>query len=111
MSNLLSKNTHFSKRAFISGSRASIFTSMFLPGKASNAGGVATSALEMSQNSARRPWCFEKVDRRLKEIMVNLYHNIDDAAREYGMEDDYVDGANIAGFKKVADAMIAQGIV
>ena len=84
---------------------------LFLPGKASNAGGVATSALEMSQNSGRRAWSFEKVDRRLKNIMVNLYHNIDDAAREYGMEDDYVDGANIAGFKKVADAMIAQGIV
>ena len=84
---------------------------LFLPGKASNAGGVATSALEMSQNSERMSWSFEEVDAMLKEIMVNLYHKIDDAAREYGMENDYVDGANIAGFKKVADAMLAQGIV
>ena len=84
---------------------------LFLPGKASNAGGVATSALEMSQNSERQSWSFEKVDATLKEIMVNLYHNIDDAAKAYGMEGDYVAGANIAGFKKVADAMTAQGIV
>ncbi|MBR4132730.1 MAG: NADP-specific glutamate dehydrogenase, partial [Oscillospiraceae bacterium] len=84
---------------------------LFLPGKASNAGGVATSALEMSQNSERMSWSFEEVDAMLKDIMVNLYHKIDDAAREYGMENDYVDGANIAGFKKVADAMLAQGIV
>ena len=84
---------------------------LFLPGKASNAGGVATSALEMSQNSERRPWSFEKVDAELKEIMINLYHSIDDAAKEYGMENNFVAGANIAGFMKVADAMIAQGVV
>ena len=83
----------------------------FIPGKAGNAGGVATSALEMSQNSERVYWSFEKVDRKLKDIMVNIYHNIDDAARKYGMEGNYVAGANIAGFEKVADAMIAQGVV
>ena len=83
----------------------------FIPGKAGNAGGVATSALEMSQNSERVYWSFEKVDRKLKEIMVNIYHNIDDAAKKYGMEGNYVAGANIAGFEKVADAMIAQGVV
>ena len=84
---------------------------LFLPGKAANAGGVATSALEMSQNSERLSWTFEEVDAKLKGIMVNLYHNIDDAAKAYGLENDFVAGANIAGFKKVADAMIAQGIV
>jgi glutamate dehydrogenase (NADP+) len=84
---------------------------LFIPGKAGNAGGVATSALEMSQNSERVYWSFEKVDRKLKDIMVNIYHNIDDAARKYGLEGDYVAGANIAGFEKVADAMIAQGVV
>ncbi len=83
----------------------------FLPGKAANAGGVATSALEMSQNSERTYWSFEKVDAKLKAIMVNLYHNIDDAAKKYGFEGNYVIGANIAGFEKVAAAMNAQGIV
>jgi len=83
---------------------------LFTPGKASNAGGVAVSALEMSQNSERLSWTFEEVDNQLKKIMVNLYHNIDDAAREYGMEGNYVAGANIAGFLKVVDAMLAQGI-
>jgi glutamate dehydrogenase (NADP+) len=83
----------------------------FFPGKASNAGGVATSALEMSQNSSRTRWTFEEVDSRLKTIMVNIFHSIDDASKEYGLAGNYVAGANIAGFKKVADAMIAQGIV
>ncbi|MCR5339189.1 MAG: NADP-specific glutamate dehydrogenase [Lachnospiraceae bacterium] len=82
----------------------------FVGGKAANAGGVATSALEMSQNSERLSWSFEEVDAKLKNIMVGIYHNIDDAAKEYGMEGDYVAGANIAGFKKVVDAMIAQGV-
>ena len=84
---------------------------LFCPGKASNAGGVATSALEMSQNSERLSWTFEEVDRKLQSIMVNIFHSIDSAAREYGAEGDYVVGANIAGFLKVADAMNAQGIV
>ena len=84
---------------------------LFCPGKASNAGGVATSALEMSQNSERLSWTFEEVDAKLKQIMVNIFHNIDDASRKYGMEGDYVAGANIAGFLKVATAMEAQGIV
>ncbi len=84
---------------------------LFVCGKASNAGGVATSALEMSQNSERLSWSFEEVDAKLKQIMVNIYHNIDDAAKKYGMEGNYVAGANIAGFLKVADAMKAQGIV
>ena len=84
---------------------------LFCPGKAANAGGVATSGLEMSQNSERQSWTFEKVDRKLQEIMINIFHNLDDAAREYGMEGDYVAGANIAGFRKVAEAMLAQGIV
>jgi len=83
----------------------------FLPGKAANAGGVATSALEMSQNSERLHWSFEKVDARLKGIMVDLYHNIDEAAKKYGFENNFVVGANIAGFEKVVDAMTAQGIV
>ena len=83
---------------------------VFIPGKAANAGGVATSGLEMSQNSERLSWSFEEVDEKLQRIMVNIYHAIDDAAKEYGMEGNYVAGANIAGFKKVADAMIAQGI-
>lgn len=82
----------------------------FAPGKAANAGGVATSALEMSQNSMRYSWSFDEVDAKLKDIMVNIFHNIDDAAREYGVENNYVAGANIAGFKKVADAMMAQGV-
>lgn len=82
----------------------------FVPGKAANAGGVATSALEMSQNSERLSWTFEEVDGKLKNIMVNIFHNLDDAAKKYGMEGNYVAGANIAGFLKVADAMNAQGI-
>ena len=83
----------------------------FIPGKASNAGGVATSALEMSQNSERLSWSFEEVDAQLKKIMENVYHNIDEAAKKYGFEGNYVVGANIAGFEKVLDAMNAQGIV
>ena len=83
---------------------------LFVPGKAANAGGVATSALEMSQNSERLSWTFEEVDAKLKGIMVNIYHNIDDAAQRYGQEGNYVAGANIAGFEKVADAMLAQGV-
>lgn len=84
---------------------------VFMPGKAANAGGVATSGLEMSQNSERLSWSFEEVDAKLQGIMVNIFHAADDAAREYGVEGDYVAGANIAGFKKLADAMLAQGIV
>ena len=84
---------------------------LFCPGKASNAGGVATSALEMSQNSERLSWTFEEVDAKLKGIMVNIFHNLDDAAKEYGMAGNYVAGANIAGFLKVVNAMLAQGIV
>ena len=84
---------------------------LFCPGKASNAGGVATSALEMSQNSERLSWTFEEVDSKLKNIMVNIFHNLDDASKKYGMEGNYVAGANIAGFLKVAEAMKAQGIV
>lgn len=83
---------------------------LFAPGKAANAGGVATSALEMSQNSERLSWTFEEVDSKLQNIMVNIFHNLDDAAKRYGKEGDYVAGANIAGFEKVADAMIAQGV-
>lgn len=84
---------------------------MFTPGKASNAGGVATSALEMSQNSERTSWTFEQVDAKLQQIMKNIYHNCADAAREYNMPGNLVAGANIAGFRKVADAMNSQGIV
>ena len=84
---------------------------LFVPGKAANAGGVATSALEMAQNSGHVYWSFEKVDSRLQQIMINIYHNIDAAASKYGMEGNYVAGANIAGFEKVADAMLAQGVV
>ena len=83
---------------------------VFMPGKAANAGGVATSGLEMSQNSERLSWTFDEVDAKLKGIMINIFHAADDAAREYGVEGDYVAGANIAGFKKLADAMLAQGI-
>ena len=83
----------------------------FVPGKAATAGGVATSALEMTQNSMRLSWTFEEVDEKLQQIMINIFHNIDDAAKEYGIEDNFVAGANIAGFKKVADAMLAQGVV
>ena len=84
---------------------------LFCPGKAANAGGVATSALEMSQNSERLSWTFEEVDAKLQTIMVNIFHNLDDAAKKYGMEGNYVAGANIAGFLKVAEAMTAQGVV
>ena len=83
----------------------------FLPGKAANAGGVATSAFEMSQNSERLNWTFEKVDSKLQKIMVELFHNLDDAAARYGMPGNYVAGANIAGFERVVTAMNAQGIV
>ncbi len=83
---------------------------LFAPGKAANAGGVATSALEMSQNSERLSWSFEEVDAKLKDIMINIFHNMDDAAKRYNAEGNYVIGANIAGFEKVVDAMMAQGI-
>ena len=83
---------------------------LFAPGKAANAGGVATSALEMSQNSERLSWSFEEVDSKLQGIMINIFHNLDDAAKRYGCEGDYVAGANIAGFEKVANAMLAQGV-
>lgn len=83
---------------------------LFAPGKAANAGGVATSALEMSQNSERLSWTFEEVDSKLKKIMVDICHNMADAAKRYGAEGNYVVGANIAGFEKVTDAMLAQGI-
>lgn len=84
---------------------------IFAPGKAANAGGVATSALEMTQNSERLRWSFEEVDAKLKEIMVNITLNMDIAAKRYGFEGNYVVGANIAGFEKVVDAMLAQGVV
>ncbi len=84
---------------------------VFLPAKAANAGGVATSALEMAQSSGRLYWTFEEVDAKLKAIMTGIYHNMDEAAKAYGVTGDYVAGANIAGFRKVADAMMAQGIV
>ena len=84
---------------------------LFMPGKAANAGGVATSALEMSQNIQRLSWTFEEVDAKLKDIMVNIYAKVSDAAERYGVAGNYVAGANIAGFEKVAEAMIAQGIV
>ena len=84
---------------------------VFAPDKAANAGGVATSALEMSQNSMRLSWTFEEVDAKLHDIMVGIHKNAYEAAKKYGHEGDYVMGANIAGFLKVADAMMAQGIV
>ena len=83
----------------------------FFPGKAANAGGVATSGLEMSQNSERLSWTFEEVDAKLQGIMKSIYHAADDAAKQYGHEGNFVMGANIAGFVKLADAMMAQGIV
>ena len=83
---------------------------LFMPGKAANAGGVATSALEMSQNSMRLSWTAEEVGAKLHGIMVDIFHKADDAAKRYGMKDNYVAGANIAGFEKVVDAMKAQGI-
>lgn len=84
---------------------------LYAPGKASNAGGVATSGLEMCQNSARLSWTFEEVDAKLKQIMENIFTTVDATAKEYGLPDNYMAGANIAGFIKVADAMIDQGIV
>jgi glutamate dehydrogenase (NADP+) len=84
---------------------------LFAPGKAANAGGVATSALEMCQNSGRTAWSFDEVDQKLKGIMVNIYNNISSAAKEAGCVDNFVVGANIAGFKKVAEAMLQQGTV
>ena len=84
---------------------------LYAPGKAANAGGVATSGLEMSQNSMRMSWSFEEVDSHLKDIMTNLYHNAAGAAAQYGKPGDLVAGANIAGFLKVADAMLAYGLV
>ena len=83
----------------------------FVPGKAANAGGVSVSGLEMSQNSERLSWSFEEVDSKLQDIMVNIFHNLDAAATEFGMPGNYVAGANIAGFKKVAEAMLAQGVI
>ena len=83
---------------------------LFVPGKAANAGGVATSALEMSQNSERLHWTFEEVDEKLHGIMVNIYKDISAAAKKYNMEGNYVAGANIAGAEKVIDAMLAQGV-
>ena len=84
---------------------------LYSPGKASNAGGVATSALEMSQNSIRRYWTFDEVDSKLHTIMKNIHDNSAEIAKEYGKESNYVFGANAAGFMKVADAMTAQGLV
>ena len=84
---------------------------LFGPAKAANAGGVATSGLEMSQNSERLSWTFEEVDAKLKQIMINIFHNAYDRSKEYDVEGNLVVGANIAGFEKVVDAMKAQGIV
>ena len=81
-----------------------------MPGKAANAGGVATSALEMAQNSMRFNWTFKEVDERLQQIMASIYQKTADAAMRYGSPDNYVLGANIAGFEKIAEAMLAQGI-
>jgi glutamate dehydrogenase (NADP+) len=83
---------------------------LFTPGKASNAGGVATSALEMSQNSERLSWSEAEVDEKLKSIMTGIADTIDAAAKKYNMPGNYVAGANIAGFEKVAEAVLAQGI-
>jgi glutamate dehydrogenase (NADP+) len=83
---------------------------LFAPAKASNAGGVATSGLEMSQNSQRYSWTFEEVDAKLKSIMQGIFHASYDAAKKYGLEGNLVAGANIAGFEKIAAAMIAQGV-
>jgi len=84
---------------------------LFCPGKAANAGGVAVSGLEMCQNSERRSWSLEEVDSMLQNIMLGIFHNLDEAAKEYGMEGNYVVGANIASFRKIADAMLLQGVV
>ena len=83
---------------------------LYMPAKAANAGGVSVSALEMSQNSERLSWSFEKVDSELKKIMSDIYKKTSEAALRYGVEGNFVAGANIAGFEKVAEAMIAQGI-
>nr|NLD41024.1 glutamate dehydrogenase [Actinomycetales bacterium] len=84
---------------------------LFGPGKAANAGGVATSALEMEQNQSRNRWAFEKTEKRLEQIMINIHATCAQTAEEYGFPGDYVRGANIAGFQRVADAMMAQGII
>ena len=84
---------------------------LYAPGKAANAGGVATSALEMTQNSMRMSWTFEEVDAKLQGIMVNIFHQVDEAAKAYGQADNFIVGANVAGFTKVANAMMAHGIV
>jgi len=84
---------------------------LYAPGKAANAGGVAVSALEMSQNSMRLSWAFEEVDSRLQKIMAGIFEKMSGTAEEYGMKGNYVAGANIAGFKKVAEAMLAHGVV
>jgi glutamate dehydrogenase (NADP+) len=83
----------------------------FIPGKAANAGGVATSALEMTQNSMRLSWPFDEVDAKLKVIMANIFHSMNNTAKEYGKPGDFITGANIAGFKKVAKAMMDQGVI
>jgi len=83
---------------------------LFAPAKAANAGGVAVSGLEMCQNSMRLAWTFDEVDQRLHQIMLDIFHNIYDASVEYGVPGNLLDGANIAGFRKVADAMLAQGV-
>ena len=82
----------------------------FMPGKAANAGGVLVSGLEMSQNAEHLSWTFEEVDGKLESLMRSMFHNVDNTAREYGHEGNFVMGANIAGFLKVADAMMAQGV-
>lgn len=84
---------------------------LIAPAKAANAGGVATSALEMSQNSMRLSWSFDKVDRKLEEIMINIFKQTQTAAKKYGKEGNYIAGANIAGFLRVANAMIVHGII
>jgi len=84
---------------------------LFMPGKAANAGGVATSGLEQSQNSLRLSWTFEEVDERLHKIMTDIFAKAADAAERYGVPGNYVAGANIAGFEKVVEAMLGQGIV
>ena len=84
---------------------------LFMPGKAANAGGVATSALEMSQNSLRMSWSFQEVDEKLHSIMAGIYLKVSDAAKRYGTAGNYVTGANIASFEKIANAMMAQGFV
>ena len=83
---------------------------LFAPAKAANAGGVATSGLEMTQNSMRYSWSYDEVERRLKDIMKDIYKKSKEAGQEYGCEKELLDGANIAGFLKVADAMLAQGL-